>query len=468
MLQNRARGIHALLLVCQCVLVSAVYWVWLPVSQHLLTDAYEDLWELDLKHYAWYNVLILIGIAVGWATERCTANLFRPTFKSATENAGWSLLFGGGVLFVFLVATQDNTISRAFLLGLLPLCYATLAWSNRYLPGWLAGRNFRGPYEHRVIVMGGGDENATLIPWLLQRSDSGMRIMGEVSADEGPTSLRRLGNPADLERVIVEHGITQVVVSALPRRDEPLHHAMEVCERLGVRLLVRLDLESRFRHPVKFFEEGELRFIGLRKEPLEDPFNRFVKRSLDVVIALPVVLVILPPVTVVVWLLQRWQSPGPVFHRQKRSGIRSQPFLMLKFRTMHANHGAEARQATRDDERIYQSGRWLRRLSIDELPQFWNVLFGDMSIVGPRPHLPQHDDLFARAMKNYFVRAAVKPGITGLAQVRGFRGATITEDDVANRIRSDIDYLENWSLELDVSIIVRTFWHMLFPPSSAY
>ncbi len=478
MVQDRTRGIHLLFLPCQWALVSAVFWLWLPVSRelrdlaslqfHALAQLGGDPGDLALEHYVWYNLLLLAGISLGWITERQSVGLFRPNFKSATQNASWSLLFGAGVLFVYLVGSQDHLVSRFFLLGLLPLCYAVLTWSHRYFPPWLAQRSFRGPYAQRVLVVGGTQENVRLWYWLAERAGVGMHVVGELSDDRPGSALIRLGKLDDLAAVVNQHDVTQVVLSGLPRDDAVLQRYTEICERTGARLLVHCDFEARFRHPVKFFEEGEMRFIGLRKEPLENPFNRFVKRALDMALAMPVVALVLPLVSLWVWVIQRVQSPGPVFHRQHRSGIRSRPFNILKFRTMHVHAGPLDRQVQPDDERIYPGGRWMRRLSIDELPQFWNVLLGDMSIVGPRPHLPQHDNLFAAAMNNYYVRAAVKPGITGLAQVRGYRGATLTEDDVVNRVRSDIHYLENWSLELDVSIICRTFWHMLFPPPTAH
>jgi lipopolysaccharide/colanic/teichoic acid biosynthesis glycosyltransferase len=134
---------------------------------------------------------------------------------------------------------------------------------------------------------------------------------------------------------------------------------------------------------------------------------------------------------------------------------------------MHVANPDVTKQASKGDSRIYPGGQWLRKLSLDELPQFLNVLRGEMSVVGPRPHLMQHDDIFARVLVNYPVRRNVKPGITGLAQVRGFRGETRTNEDVVKRVESDIYYLENWSLFLDVWIILRTAWQVIFPPRTA-
>jgi len=166
-------------------------------------------------------------------------------------------------------------------------------------------------------------------------------------------------------------------------------------------------------------------------------------------------------------LVQAFQSPGPLLYRQTRAGIQNQKFEILKFRTMHTRNNDEARQAATDDPRIFPAGRFLRRFSIDEIPQFLNVIDGSMSVVGPRPHMVEHNDKFAELLSNYHIRAFVKPGMTGLAQVRGFRGESATREEIAARLQSDLVYLENWSLILDVSIILRTIRHLIFPPKKA-
>jgi lipopolysaccharide/colanic/teichoic acid biosynthesis glycosyltransferase len=180
------------------------------------------------------------------------------------------------------------------------------------------------------------------------------------------------------------------------------------------------------------------------------------------------VIFVLPIASLFVWLCHRAQSPGPLFFTQRRTGKHNEEFQILKYRTMHVNHGEEARQATEDDCRVFRTGRWMRKLSIDELPQFVNVLRGEMSVVGPRPHLVDHDELFGEIANFYRVRSFIKPGITGLAQVRGLRGEARRDQDLIDRIHSDLYYLENWSLLLDGVIIVRTAWHVVFPPKTAY
>jgi lipopolysaccharide/colanic/teichoic acid biosynthesis glycosyltransferase len=270
-----------------------------------------------------------------------------------------------------------------------------------------------------------------------------------------------------MESVIRREGVTQVIVLELPQQRERHREMVEVLERLGVRLLILSNLEQILDHPVVNIDDEGLRFITLREEPLENPLNRMAKRALDLVVALPVVLLLLPPLALVVWVMQRLQSPGSLFFLQKRAGIQNEEFLIIKFRTMHADNLDEARQATAGDERVYAFGRWLRRMSLDELPQFINVLWGEMSVTGPRPHMVEHNAQFARQMRNYHIRTFVKPGITGLAQVRGFRGEARSAQEIARRLESDITYLENWRLALDLSIIARTAWQIVQPPKSA-
>jgi putative colanic acid biosynthesis UDP-glucose lipid carrier transferase len=233
-------------------------------------------------------------------------------------------------------------------------------------------------------------------------------------------------------------------------------------------LLALNDLNAYFNHTTTLFEDDGVRFIGLREEPLENPANRFLKRLLDLAVAVPAVVLILPFTTLLVWVLQRVQSPGPILFRQERAGTMARPFKMFKYRTMHVSQSDEARQASQNDSRIFPAGRWMRRFSVDELPQFLNVLLGDMSVVGPRPHLPKHEELFAQVMRKYVIRRFIRPGLTGWAQVNGFRGEIHSEADVQKRVDADLHYLENWSFSLDCLIILRTVKHCLFPPRSAY
>jgi lipopolysaccharide/colanic/teichoic acid biosynthesis glycosyltransferase len=204
------------------------------------------------------------------------------------------------------------------------------------------------------------------------------------------------------------------------------------------------------------------------EEPLEDPVNRLVKRAMDIMISGLVVSLVLPPLALLVAVSQRCQSPGPLFFLQTRSGRSSKPFRIIKFRTMSATNKSPARQATRNDERVYPFGRWLRKTSLDEMPQFLNVLRGEMSVVGPRPHMIVHNRRFQEMMASYRVRAFIKPGITGIAQVSGYRGEARTDSEILERVKRDIGYVENWSVWQDFVIVCKTFMRVIKPHHTAY
>jgi len=202
----------------------------------------------------------------------------------------------------------------------------------------------------------------------------------------------------------------------------------------------------------------------------ETPFtgtNELLKRVSDIVLA-SLIIVIISPVLLVLAIGVKLSSPGPVIFKQKRNGLDGEEITVYKFRSMTSqDNGPVVRQATKNDPRVTRFGAFLRRTSLDELPQFFNVLQGRMSIVGPRPHAVAHNEEYRRIIKAYMVRHKVKPGITGWAQVNGHRGETDTIEKMQARVEYDLEYLRNWSLGLDLQIIVRTI-RLLFFDRNAY
>jgi lipopolysaccharide/colanic/teichoic acid biosynthesis glycosyltransferase len=183
------------------------------------------------------------------------------------------------------------------------------------------------------------------------------------------------------------------------------------------------------------------------------------------------VLLVLPPLGAWVWIMQRFQAPGPLLHVRERRGQRGQVFRMLKFRSMHVrpeDAASESKQAQPEDERIFPFGRFLRRRSLDEFPQFWNVLCGHMSVVGPRPYMPLLDEEFRQQTRGYRTRHLVKPGITGLAQSLGYRGGILETEMLKRRVYWDVFYITHWSVWLDLQITARTLWQVVRPPQTAY
>lgn len=188
--------------------------------------------------------------------------------------------------------------------------------------------------------------------------------------------------------------------------------------------------------------------------------QKVIKRIFDIVFSL-LIIVVLAPVWIVLALWIGLTSPGGVFFRQKRTGYKGRDFEMLKFRSMYVNSEADTKQAVGNDPRVTPVGRFLRRSSLDELPQLWNVFVGDMSIIGPRPHMIAHTEYYAPRIPDYMRRHDMRPGLTGYAQVKGFRGATSTVKDMADRVNADLEYVDKFSLWLDLKIFTLTIWKML-------
>ncbi|TDU43550.1 putative colanic acid biosynthesis UDP-glucose lipid carrier transferase [Gelidibacter sediminis] len=208
--------------------------------------------------------------------------------------------------------------------------------------------------------------------------------------------------------------------------------------------------------------------LTLREIPLDDSINTVIKRSFDILLSCFIIIFILSWLTPILAILIKLDSKGPVFFKQSRNGFNYEEFECYKFRSMYPNATAHLNQATRGDHRVTKVGAFLRKTSLDELPQFINVLFGDMSVVGPRPHMVSHANNYAKRIDKFMVRHFVKPGITGLAQIRGFRGEVETDKDIIGRVKYDIYYIENWSLLLDFKIILRTLYNALRGEDKAY
>ena len=464
MVTQRTEGLYRVFLLCQIAIVAALFWI----SVWIMVTFYSPGSELTWRRYSIYCAVLVVGMvleALSRSKNYFLQNeLLRPHRLSLRQTVA-----SVGLLVLYLIATKDAFISRVFLFNFLPWLYVALLFSHYYVPGILARGIFR--REEKTLLVGPSQRAAQLGEWLRRKSEIGLRTVGLVcdeNIDKTQDGIPVLGGANDLERIIHERGITQIILLEFPLTDYTYRGVIQICDQLGIRLLILSDLEEKLRHSVTHFEDGGFRFIGLREEPLENPLNRFLKRAIDVTIALPVMLVIFPVLALIVFVVQRLQSPGPLFHIQQRAGMQNRQFNIYKFRTMKPNNGQIAQQAKHNDDRVYPLGKWFRRFSFDEVPQFWNVLRGDMSVVGPRPHLIEHNNEFSKFMGNYHVRTFVKPGITGLAQVRGFRGEATNSSDIENRVACDIEYLENWNLSLECAIILRTFAHVIHPPRTAY
>jgi putative colanic acid biosynthesis UDP-glucose lipid carrier transferase len=465
MLSNRSVGIRTLALLWQMILVTLSFWGWLFIWQNAAFDE-----GMAWPRYCLYNEFLLVGVLFGSGGKRPGHEPVHA-FVEANRRTLRQGVVGMFCVFMVVIALNDYTAPRSFLFSYLPWLYLTLLGSNYLLPRTLGQWAFSGARRERVGLVGTVEQALQLQPWLERKNLLGLQAVGLVCSEDSRANglpFPVLGRLDQVGEILQRESITQVIVLDLTLGSARLRQLTQTCEGAAVRLLALNNLNAYFGHTTMMFEDEGMRFVGLREEPLESPVNRFVKRAMDLAAAVPVVALVLPATTLAVWLAQRFQSPGPVFLLQTRSGMMGRPFKMIKYRTMHVHNPDEARQASQGDSRIFPAGRWLRKTSLDELPQFINVLRGDMSVIGPRPHLPRHDELFTRAMRTYVIRKLIRPGITGWAQVNGYRGEVHTENDIAHRVEADIHYLENWSFSLDCLIVLKTMRHCIFPPRSAY
>lgn len=466
MLTQRTQGLYRVFLLCQIAIVAGLFWLGVWIMVH----SYSQGAQLTWRRYSIYCAMLVIGLlGESLSREGSKRYFLQSEFLRQHRLALRQTFASVGVLIFYLIATKDSFISRIFFFNFLPWLYIALLFSHHFLPEFLARRIFR--QEEKTLLIGSTAKAKALRGWLRRKAETGLRTVGIICEEPhngADDNIPVLGGFDRFRRAVQENAVTQVIMLEFPQFNETNRNLIATCDQLGVRLMIVSDLEEKLGHPVTHFDDDGFRFVGLREEPLENPFNRGLKRTIDFALALPIMLFLFPSLALIVWLAQRLQSPGPLFHKQTRAGIQNRRFDIWKFRTMHPENTEIARQATTEDERVYPLGKWFRKLSIDEVPQFWNVLRGEMSVVGPRPHLIEHNEQFSRLMANYQVRTFVKPGITGLAQVRGFRGEAQTSQDIQNRVACDIEYLENWNLTLECGIILRTFAQLFVPPPSAY
>jgi putative colanic acid biosynthesis UDP-glucose lipid carrier transferase len=290
-----------------------------------------------------------------------------------------------------------------------------------------------------------------------QHSEYGLKVVGYFSdtPTEGiPHSGDEISALAYLEGNEVDE-----IYCAFPSGDPRVLKWFRIADEQLVRFRLLPDLGLAYAPAVEIDYYHDVPVLIHRKEPLEYLHHRIIKRLCDILISLLMIVVVFPWLFPILALTVKLSGPGPVFFRQKRTGLGDRDFNILKFRSMALNKEADQLQATEEDPRITRIGRFMRKHNLDELPQFFNVLAGEMSVVGPRPHMLAHTELYRELIDRYMVRHFAKPGITGLAQIRGLRGETRTPEEMAERVKTDVYYIENWSLLLDLKIIGITAIH---------
>jgi putative colanic acid biosynthesis UDP-glucose lipid carrier transferase len=334
---------------------------------------------------------------------------------------------------------------------------------------WLKWYRRKGYSFKRVIIVGAGKNGMELYKVMKNDLGYGFNVMGFF--DDNPalrTALPNyLGMTHEVEAYALRQGVDEIYCTLPGMQDEKMLRIMNFAEKRLIRFYIVPELYRYVKKSLVLDLMESVPLLTIRREPLQAVHNRFLKRAFDILFS-SLALMMYPFLYIVIGGLIKLSSPGPVIFGQKRTGIYGKPFYCRKFRTMWVNVEADSQQACRDDPRKTRIGDFLRRTNLDEYPQFINVFLGEMSVVGPRPHMLKHTEQYSAIIDKYMVRHLVKPGVTGWAQVTGYRGETRTLEQMEGRVKRDVWYIENWSFFLDIKIIFVTILNMFRGERNAY
>lgn len=311
----------------------------------------------------------------------------------------------------------------------------------------------KGYNQKHVVLVGNGKHAKQYVKSIKDNPELGYTIDGYVSRVVRPELGKHLGSYEDLEKILEQPGIDEVIITLEIHEAEFMNKIISACDKSGIRICIIPYFNDYIPAYPTIDTIGESRIINIRSIPLDHVLNAFVKRLADIVGSL-VLIVLTSPIMLGIAIGVKFSSQGPIIFRQERIGLNKKHFYMYKFRSMRVNDESISAWSTDGDSRKTRFGSLIRKFSLDELPQFFNVLKGDMSLVGPRPEIPYYVDQFKEEIPLYLVRQQVRPGITGWAQVNGYRGDT----SIPERIKCDIWYIENWSVWLDTKIILKTIF----------
>lgn len=328
------------------------------------------------------------------------------------------------------------------------------------------GGNFR-----TVLYLGSTENIAELYHEMASDATTGYRILGYFDTAPNakfPANCTYLGTPDQVIDFLSRNRVNQLYCCLPSSLSKDIIPVIDYCENHLVHFYNVPNVRNYLRHRMYFEMIGSVPVLSIRKEPLSILENRLVKRTFDVAFSLLFLCTLFPIIFLIIGAAIKITSPGPILFKQKRNGLNNKEFWCYKFRSMKVNQEADTLQATADDPRKTRFGDFIRRTNIDELPQFINVLRGDMSVIGPRPHMLKHTEEYSKIINKYMVRHFIKPGITGWAQVTGFRGETRELEDMEGRIKADIWYMEHWSFLLDLYIIYKTVANTMQRDKKAY
>lgn len=421
---------------------------------------FDDLHIQDTEYYDYY-VQLAVFVNLTWLLLSLIFKTYRTGMRPEPRQSVSKVLNVYTVhiflLLLFLVSLKRSDFySRLFLVYFYSGTAVLVFFWHFYFMRLLRAYRYRGKGGRKIVLLGTGNNLAQLAENLSVKNDYGLRLQGIYSNDA--TALTALsGDESTLKNNLEKLEIDEIY-AAFPPGDSRWLVWRQLADKHLIRFRMVPDLDISISRKLQIEFINRIPVFIERQEPLESYHNRLFKRFFDVLFSVLVILLVFPwlfPILAILVVV----DGGTVFYKQKRAGLNGKTFFIYKFRSM--------RQMPNGERKRTKVGVFLRKHSLDELPQFFNVLGGSMSIVGPRPHMVSHTNTYKQEVESFMVRHFVKPGITGLAQIKGLRGEITSSEEIQARIAADVYYLENWSVLLDVKIIAVTCVKVFFPDKKA-
>lgn len=417
----------------------------------------------NIKNIPWVVLVYIIGFSFSYVLFPSLIQLrlikYEDIIKRATSTCFMMLLF---VSLIIFVSKPFADFPRTFLFYSM-LAYFIFMLTERIILRKILMRFRANKGNLKNVILVGNEQTVYQLFEILKTPIYGYNIVGffyDGECTNQEMAAKRLGGTGDIYGWLTVHSNINEIYGYFPKEQHDTINMMsKFCDNHLIRFYYIPAINVFKGNMVITFMEG-IPVIARREEPLRKDSNKLAKRIFDIIFSSFVLLLIFPWIFIFVSVMIKIQSPGPIFFLQERTGLDGKIFKCIKFRSMKVNNDADEIQATKNDPRKFPFGDFMRKTNIDELPQFINVFLGDMSVVGPRPHMLKHTAEYSKLINHFMVRHFAKPGITGLAQVSGFRGETRYIDQMEGRVKKDIEYIENWTFLLDLKIIVKTVTNM--------
>ncbi len=417
----------------------------------------------NIKNIPWVVLVYIIGFSFSYVLFPSLIQLrlikYEDIIKRATSTCFMMLLF---VSLIIFVSKPFADFPRTFLFYSM-LAYFIFMLTERIILRKILMRFRANKGNLKNVILVGNEQTVYQLFEILKTPIYGYNIVGffyDGECTNQEMAAKRLGGTGDIYGWLTVHSNINEIYGYFPKEQHDTINMMsKFCDNHLIRFYYIPAINVFKGNMAITFMEG-IPVIARREEPLKKDSNKLAKRIFDIIFSSFVLLSIFPWIFIFVSAMIKIQSPGPIFFLQERTGLDGKIFKCIKFRSMKVNNDADEIQATKNDPRKFPFGDFMRKTNIDELPQFINVFLGDMSVVGPRPHMLKHTAEYSKLINHFMVRHFAKPGITGLAQVSGFRGETRYIDQMEGRVKKDIEYIENWTFLLDLKIIVKTVTNM--------